>query len=143
VIQRSIGGVQEFGWFADDNVLAASRALTFGGVKGTLYYPRTAPAGTKFPTVIWLHSTSYPLGYMWGYRQDALHPILALVENGYAVLAYDQCGFGTRMNEAASFYDRTPHWSQMGRMVEDTRAAIDALEKDSLVDPQKISLFGY
>jgi dienelactone hydrolase len=28
-------------------------------------------------------------------------------------------------------------------MVEDTRAAIDALEKDSLVDPQRIYLFGY
>jgi dipeptidyl aminopeptidase/acylaminoacyl peptidase len=27
--------------------------------------------------------------------------------------------------------------------VEDARAAIDALEKDSLVDPQRISLFGY
>ena len=28
-------------------------------------------------------------------------------------------------------------------MVEDARAAIDALQKDSLVDPQRIYLFGY
>ena len=47
------------------------------------------------------------------------------------------------MSEAGPFYDRYPHWSQMGRMVEDTRAAIDALEKDSQVDPQRIYLFGY
>jgi pimeloyl-ACP methyl ester carboxylesterase len=31
----------------------------------------------------------------------------------------------------------------MGRMVEDARAAIDGLEKDSLVDSQRIYLFGY
>ena len=31
----------------------------------------------------------------------------------------------------------------MGRMVEDARAAVDALEKDSLVDSQHISIFGY
>jgi pimeloyl-ACP methyl ester carboxylesterase len=92
--------------------------------------------------VVWLHGYSYPLGYMWVYRTD-LHPILALVQAGYAVLAYDQSGFGSRMNEAAPFYDRSPHWSQMGRLVEDARAAVDALQKDSLVDPQHIYLFGY
>jgi alpha-beta hydrolase superfamily lysophospholipase len=79
---------------------------------------------------------------MWVYRRD-LHPILALVKAGYAVLAFDQCGFGSRMNESGPFYDRNPHWSQLGRMIEDTRAAMDALEKDDLVDPQRIYLFGY
>ena len=47
------------------------------------------------------------------------------------------------MSESGPFYDRYPHWSQMGRMVEDTRAAIDALEKDSMVDAQRVYLFGY
>ena len=79
---------------------------------------------------------------MWVYRRD-LHPILALVKAGYAVLAYDQCGFGSRMAESGPFYDRYPHWSQLGRMVEDARSAIDALQKDSAVDPQRIYLFGY
>ena len=32
---------------------------------------------------------------MWVYHND-LHPILALVRAGYAVLAYDQSGFGSR-----------------------------------------------
>jgi len=79
---------------------------------------------------------------MWVYHND-LHPILALVKAGYAVLAFDQSGFGSRMSETGPFYDRYPHWSQMGRMVEDTRAAIDALQKESMVDARRLYLFGY
>ncbi len=140
VIQR---GGTSFGWLQPQASQTTSRSITFGyNVRGDLYYPANTPPGTKLPTVIWLHGYSYPLGYMWVYRSD-LHPILALAQAGYAVLAFDQSGFGSRMGETAPFYDRYPHWSQMGRMVEDTRAAIDALEKDSLVDSQKISLFGY
>ena len=94
--------------------------MTFGyGVTGHLYYPNNTPAGTRLPAVIWLHGYSYPLGYMWVYRSDP-HPILALVNAGYAVLAFDQAGFGSRMGEFAPFYKRHPHWSLMGRMVEDT-----------------------
>jgi len=85
---------------------------------------------------------SYPLGYMWVYR-EVVHPILAVAHAGYAVLAFDQTGYGSRMNEAAPFYDRSPHWSQLGRMVEDVRAAVDALQKDARIDPDKIYLFGY
>jgi len=140
VIQR---GGTSFGWLQPQASQTTSRSISFGyNVRGDLYYPANTPPGTKLPTVIWLHGYSYPLGYMWVYRSD-LHPILALVQAGYAVLAYDQSGFGSRMAETGPFYDRYPHWSQMGRMVEDARAAIDALQKDSLVDPQRISLFGY
>ncbi len=140
VIQR---GGTSFGWLQPQASQVTSRPITFGyNVRGDLYYPANTPPGTKLPTIIWLHGYSYPLGYMWVYRSD-LHPILALTQAGYAVLAFDQSGFGSRMAETAPFYDRYPHWSQMGRMVEDVRAGIDALEKDSLVDPQRISLFGY
>jgi pimeloyl-ACP methyl ester carboxylesterase len=135
--------IAEFGWLAPERDQTASRKISFGyNVTGDLYYPTDAPPDKKLPTVIWLHGYSYPLGYMWVYRVD-LHPILALVKAGYAVLAFDQSGFGSRMSEAGPFYDRFPHWSEMGRMVEDTRAAIDALQKDALVDPDKIYLFGY
>jgi pimeloyl-ACP methyl ester carboxylesterase len=79
---------------------------------------------------------------MWVYRRD-VHPILALVKAGYAVLAFDQSGFGSRMAESGPFYDRYPRWSQLGRMVEDARAAIDVLEREAIVDPQRIQLFGY
>jgi pimeloyl-ACP methyl ester carboxylesterase len=140
VIQR---GGTSFGWLQPQASQTVSRSISFGyNVRGDLYYPANTPPGTKLPTVIWLHGYSYPLGYMWVYRTD-LHPILALTQAGYAVLAYDQSGFGSRMAETGPFYDRYPHWSQMGRMVEDARAAIDALEKDSLVDPRRISVFGY
>jgi len=131
------------GWLQPQAGETASRRVTFAnGVKGDLYYPANTAAGAKLPTVIWLHGYSYSLGYMWVYRSD-LHPILALVQAGYAVLAFDQTGFGTRMNESAARYQVNPHWSQLGQMVEDTRAAIDYLQKDALVDPGKIYLYGY
>ena len=90
-------------------------------MQGDFYYPIGTPENAHLPVVIWLHGYSYQLGYMWVYHND-LHPILALVKAGYAVLAYDQSGFGSRMSETGPFYDRYPHWSQMGRMVEDARA---------------------
>jgi pimeloyl-ACP methyl ester carboxylesterase len=136
-------GGDSYGWLEPQKSLTASRSITFGdNLKGDLYYPANTPAGTKLPTVIWLHGYSYPLGYMWVYHED-LHPILALVRAGYAVLAYDQSGFGSRLGETGPFYDRYPAWSHMGRMVEDARSAMDALSKDKLVDSQRIYLFGY
>jgi acetyl esterase/lipase len=125
VTQRADGNA--FGWLAPEKNATTSRSITFGyNVRGDLYYPADTPAGTKLPTVIWLHGYSSSLGYMWVYHND-LHPILALVKAGYAVLAYDQTGFGTRISEAGPFYDRNPQWSRLGRMVEDARSAVDAL----------------
>jgi dienelactone hydrolase len=136
-------GGPEFGWLEPEKDQVDSRRIRFGdNVTGDLYFPKNTPAGQRRPAVIWLHGYSYPLGYMWVYRRD-LHPILALTHAGYTVLAYDQCGFGSRMAESAPFYDRWPHWSQVGRMVEDVRAAVDALQKDPTVDPQRIAVFGY
>jgi pimeloyl-ACP methyl ester carboxylesterase len=140
VIQQ---GGTSYGWLQPQASQVTSRSVTFGyNVRGDLYLPANTPPNTKLPTVIFLHGFSYPLGYMWVYRSD-LHPILALTQAGYAVFAYDQTGFGSRMAETGPFYDRWPHWSRMGRMVEDVRGAIDALEKDSNVDGSKISVFGY
>jgi pimeloyl-ACP methyl ester carboxylesterase len=135
-------GGQSYGWKSPEKEQVESRRIRFKGITGDLYYPAGAAGGKKLPVVIWLHGFHYPLGYMWVYRVD-LHPVLALVKAGYAVLAYDQSGFGTRWNEAEHFYDRFPHWSGMGKMVEDLRGAVDALEKDSLADAGKISVYGY
>ena len=140
VIQR---GGNQFGWLPPEKDAVTSRRVSFGfNVRGDLYYPSNTPENAKLPTVIWLHGFSYPLGYMWVYHND-LHPILALARAGYAVLAFDQSGFGSRLTETGPFYDRYPHWSHMGRMVEDVSAAVDTLTKDSLVDSQRIYLFGY
>jgi dienelactone hydrolase len=136
-------GGTAYGWLEPQKSETASRHIIFGGnLAGDLYYPKDTPAGKKLPTVIWLHGYSYPLGYMWVYHED-LHPILALVRAGYAVLAYDQSGFGSRLSETGPFYDRYPKWSHMGRLVEDAHSAVDGLSKDALVDPERIYLFGY
>jgi pimeloyl-ACP methyl ester carboxylesterase len=135
-------GGQSYGWKSPEKEEVQSRRIRFKGITGDLYFPIDTTGGIKRPTVIWLHGFHYPLGYMWVYRSD-LHPVLALVKAGYAVFAYDQSGFGTRWNEAEHFYDRFPHWSRMGKMVEDLRAAIDALEKDSLTDANNITVYGY
>jgi pimeloyl-ACP methyl ester carboxylesterase len=140
VIQR---GGNQFGWFEPQKSATASRRINFGfNVKGDLYYPAGTPDDAHLPVVIWLHGYSYQLGYMWVYHND-LHPILALVKAGYAVLAYDQSGFGSRMSENGPFPERYPHWSPMGRMVEDVRAAVDALQKENIVDGRRVYLFGY
>lgn len=134
----------EYGWLAPERNEIDSRRIRFGSdnVTGDLYFPKNIPEGIKLPTVIWLHGYHYPLGYMWVYRHY-LHPILALVKAGYAVFAFDQTGFGMRTNEAATFYNRYPHWSRLGKMVEDVSNSIDALQKESIVDASNISLFGY
>jgi pimeloyl-ACP methyl ester carboxylesterase len=136
-------GGDSYGWLEPQKSKTASRRVHFGdNVTGDLYYPAGTPAGTKLPAVIWLHGYSYPLGYMWVYRED-LHPILALVQAGYAVLAYDQSGFGSRLTETGPFYDRYPQWSHMGRLVEDVHSAVDFLQADPMVDGQRVSLFGF
>ncbi|MCR4859546.1 MAG: alpha/beta fold hydrolase [Bacteroidales bacterium] len=137
-------GIPEFGWLASDNEGMASKRIRFGsdGVRGDLYYPKDTPEGTRLPVVIWLHGYHFPLGYMWVYHTDT-HPIPALVKEGFAVLAFDQSGFGSRTGEYASFYERWPDWSRLGRMVRDVQDAVTALTQMPLVDPQRISLMGF
>jgi cephalosporin-C deacetylase-like acetyl esterase len=137
-----------YGWVNTAAQQATKRKITFpsasgfGAIEADLFTPQNSSSYAKLPTVIWLHGYSSSLGYSWVYHYD-LHPVLALVQAGYAVLAFDQSGFGSRQVEAAAFYNKYPRWSQMGHMVEDTRAAIDALSKEAQVDPSRIYLFGY
>jgi cephalosporin-C deacetylase-like acetyl esterase len=114
----------------------------FGTIEADLFTANNVAPDAKLPTVIWLHGYSSSLGYSWVYHYD-VHPVLALAQAGYAVLAFDQSGFGSRQVEAADFYNKYPRWSQMGHMVEDTRAAIDALSKETQVDSNRIYLLGY
>jgi dienelactone hydrolase len=114
------------------------KALPFGdGLQADLYYPKNAPG--KLPVVIWLHGLSYPTGYS---RIGRSH-ILAMVKAGFAVIAFDQIGFGTRVLDAGSFYERYPRWSLMGKMVSDTRAAVDAAAAMENLDAGRIFLSGY
>ena len=135
---------ESYGWTAEDGAAAESKRLRIGpdNFQADLYYPAGTGEGAELPVVIWLHGFHYPLGYMWVYRKD-IHPILSLVKAGFAVLAYDQTGHGMRYNEYSRFYDRFPEWSRLGRMVEDLSSAVDALQKEDIVDGSNVSVFGF
>ncbi len=116
----------------------ASAIVTFGdGLKADLYYPANAKG--KLPVVIWLH----PYAYATGYSRYAKPTIEALAARGYAALCFDQIGFGTRIHQAKAFYDRYPRWSLLGKMVADTRAAIDAVSAIEELDASRVYLAGY
>lgn len=136
--------ISEFGWTAEYAAGVSSKRISYGpdNLTADIYYPTGTPEGTKLPTVVWLHGFHYPLGYMWVYR-SSIHPILELAKAGYAVVAFDQTGFGSRFEEYATFYDRYPEWSRLGRMVEDVSAVITAAQKDPLVQEDNISVLGF
>jgi dienelactone hydrolase len=117
--------------------------LAFGDyLRADLYYPVGAdapPTPGKWPVVVWLH----PYSYNQGYSAYAEPLISSLTQKGFAVLAFDQIGFGTRIREMRDFYERYPHWSLMGKMVTDTRAAVDALCSLDVIDQGQIYLLGY
>lgn len=136
--------ISEFGWTAEYVEGVSSKRISYGpdNLTADVYYPSGTPEGTKLPTVVWLHGFHYPLGYMWVYR-TSIHPILELAKAGYAVVAMDQTGFGSRFEEYSTFYDRYPEWSRLGRMVEDVSEVITAAQKDPLVQEDNISVLGF
>jgi dienelactone hydrolase len=127
--------------------------LGFGDyLRADLYYPAYedqpncgnaffSKRTNKCPVVIWLHPYSYNEGYSAYWYAKPI--ISSLVEMGFAVLAFDQIGFGTRIHEIHNFYERYPRWSLMGKMVSDTRAAVDALSALDDIDSSRIYLMGY
>ncbi len=132
--------------------------IPFGeALMGDLFYPLGPdgkPKSGKWPVVIWLHPHCYQDGWSaghpwvsteWAYSQgkDARPSFPLLWKRGFAVFAFDQLGYGTRIHEAKDFYERYPKWSMMGNMIEDTRAAIDALSALQEIDSTQIYLFGY
>ncbi|MEX1063085.1 MAG: acetylxylan esterase [Balneolaceae bacterium] len=112
---------------------------------GSLYYPAdendemmTGENGSM-PVVIYLHRFSNT-GFD-AYNTNAFFE--DIVSRGIAVLAMDLIGFGQRIDEGTLFYERYPRWSKMGKMVTDTRAAIDALESLDFIDRDRIFISGY
>jgi len=112
---------------------------------GNLYLPDDAEIEDNsvkgnYPLVIYLHAYSYATGY----RRRITPFLKKLTGQGFAVLAFDLVGFGTRIEEAGQFYDRYPKWSLMGKMVADTRNVInDAVERIGFIDPGRVFLCGY
>ena len=122
----------------------AKRSVNFGNyVAGDLWFPtNTDKVEKKSPVVIWLHPISVSGGYCAGYRRGE-QPHIALAKMGCAVFAFDQLGNGTRLQEIRNFYRRYPHWSVLGKHVEDTLAAVEALRQVDFIDPKRIFVLGY
>ncbi len=120
------------------------QSLNFGNyIAGDLYFPTNADrAEKKLPVVIWLHPCSNANGYTAGYRRGE-QPHLVLARLGCAVFAFDQIGNGTRLEEVKNFYQRYPQWSLLGKNVEDTLAAVEALQKIAFIDTKRIYVLGY
>ncbi len=95
----------------------------------------------KLPLVIYLHKYAYATGY---HNSESARAIKQFLNAGYAVLAFDMIGFGTRIEESLHFYDRYPRWSKMGKMVSDTKSIIsDAYYRMPFIDSSQIYLVGY
>ncbi len=133
-----------------------SGTVAFGdGLAGVLFYPVEADGKPKrgpWPVAIWLHPYAYAYGWSarspWNpsvanYLANQRPSFDSLVRRGLAVFAFDQIGFGSRLREAARFYERYPKWSLMGKMVADTRSAVEALSKLEEIDGSRIYLMGY
>ena len=126
--------------------------VPFGdGLKGDLFVPADRK-GERLPVVVWLHPYSYQYGWSiaspWqasgtDYRMNQRPTIPSLTKRGFAVFAFDQIGFGTRVLDAKDFYARYPKWSLMGKMVADTRAAVDSLCTHERIDASRVFLMGY
>lgn len=113
-----------------------------------LYYPTdeegemvTGENG-KLPVVVYLHKYSNT-GYDSGSDTGLNSLFEDILSRGMAVLAMDLIGYGQRIEDGTYFYQRYPHWSKLGKMVSDTRAAIDALETLEFVNNERIYLVGY
>jgi pimeloyl-ACP methyl ester carboxylesterase len=111
-------------------------------LKADLYFPVDAdglPQKRHWPVVVWVH----PYAYATGYSRYTHPTFVSLTKRGFAVLAFDQIAFGTRVRDARYFYERYPKWSLMGKMVTDTRGAMDAVAALEAVDASRIYLVGY
>ncbi|WP_017260061.1 alpha/beta fold hydrolase [Pedobacter arcticus] len=115
-----------------------------------VYYPKNSKGkieDKKYPTVIYLHQYAHSTGYAKGYNKltagqsnDVLFS--QFLAQGYAVVAFDLFGFGSRMEEAVNFYQRNPSWSKMGKMVTDVSGVLDGLYKINNIDQNKIFVLG-
>jgi dienelactone hydrolase len=121
------------------------------GLKADLFFPARQPK-RKWPLVIWLHPYAYQNGWSaqqpWtstgaDYRLDQRPSFPALTKLGFAVMAFDQIGFGARVLDAREFYTRYPKWSLAGKMVADTRAAVEAASALESIDASRIYVMGY
>ena len=123
-----------------------SSKITFGfgsNLHGTLYQPVGATAAQPVPAILWIPPVPLPLGFLPGAREPDLALFDAWIKAGYAVFSFDPIGSGSRIEEIRRFYARHPHWSLLGRTLQDARDAVDALLLQKTIDRQRIFVLGY
>jgi dienelactone hydrolase len=111
---------------------------------GYVYYPSDENGGLRkksLPVMIWLHEYDYSRGFSSDHDIESI--LTKATERGWAVFTFDMLGCGNRIEEGTRFYERYPHWSKMGKMVTDVRAAVDALSNFDFIDSTKIYVSGY
>lgn len=108
---------------------------------GQLQYPLDEEGKPlkNVPVVIYLHEFAYPTGYGRG----SWRFVHSLLDAGFAVYLQDQIGFGSRVEEGKDFYQRYPDYSKMGLMVDELSLAVDALEREDIIDKERIYALGY
>ncbi len=113
---------------------------------GYLYCPEDTSENKKFPVIIFLHQYAHAHGFTWGYTSNNCEYNAQLfqsfIDNGFAVLAIDLLGFGTRIEEGSLFYERYPQWSKMGNMLADVRSCVDAMVDFVRIDREKVFILG-
>eukprot|EP00035_Acanthoeca_spectabilis_P013418 m.249403 g.249403 ORF g.249403 m.249403 type:complete len:581 (+) comp15879_c0_seq2:268-2010(+) len=103
-------------------------------ISASVYF--SANSTEPLPVVIWMHPLSYHSGFNEGYIESTVGVYYAIAASGYAVVAFDAMGFGTRGFEFDGytgssrgglplFYRRYPRWSVLGKLVHDGLAALD------------------
>lgn len=153
-LQNAGAGEDSFGTFIERprgrgkmKVMLVSPYHGFGdNLFGYLYYPEggEAPGGKGLPVVIYLHESDYSKGFGTVGRDHEIQSFFeSLTARGYAVFSFDMLGFGNRIGEGTRFYERYPEWSKMGKMVEDVRGAVDALQNITFLDKERIYTAGY
>lgn len=138
------------------NVGMGMSHLQYGpGQNADVFYPVDAegkPKGENWPVVVWLHPYAHAGGWSakdpWQPRRadfvlDQRPQLDSLVRRGFAVVAFDQIGFGSRIHEARPFYNRYPEWTLLGKMVTDTRSVVEAVAAVDEFDSSRIFLMGY
>jgi len=113
-------------------------------ISGDVYVPAGLPAaGRQAPAVLWLHPFSFSNGYVGWYPWWEEQVFRTLARAGFVVFCFDQIGCGRRIEEAEGFYQRHPHWSLLGKMVRDARAALDVVVGLPYVDKEQVWGVGY
>lgn len=122
-------------------------------VSAVLYCPVDSTSGEiktgangRLPIVIYSHQYAYSSGFVKGHdkggRLATRDLFESLVKRGFAVMAIDMYGFGTRIWEAKNFDLRYPQWSKMGKFVRDIRSSMDAIDELEYLDNNQIYLLG-